>query len=190
MRRYYNPELSEEEVRQLDRVNFIVLMSGQALLGSITPNLKAVLVETESEESITLHFVLRQETAFDRAEIGEVVDSLTDLLLAMDVSIQATITIDPDFFLAKSPTNSRPLFLTASPIADEESSGLLCRRCGDQILANVERYEVFEGMHWSCFHYAFEHQVADGAVDPDMACRDPSCPARAFDTEAPPAWPT
>lgn len=34
-------------------------------------------------------------------------------------------------------------------------------------------------MHWACFHYEFEHFAGEG--DPDEACGDPSCPARAFD---------
>jgi hypothetical protein len=32
-------------------------------------------------------------------------------------------------------------------------------------------YDVFEQMHWLCFHLDFEHQA-----DPDEPCRDPSCP--------------
>ena len=32
-------------------------------------------------------------------------------------------------------------------------------------------YEVFERMHWLCFHLEFEH-----AGDPDAPCGDPSCP--------------
>jgi hypothetical protein len=43
-------------------------------------------------------------------------------------------------------------------------------------------------MHWACFHYEFEHGAA-GNADPDIACADPSCPARAFDPNPqPPAW--
>jgi hypothetical protein len=48
---------------------------------------------------------------------------------------------------------------------------------------NRSNYETFEKMHWLCFHLEFEH---DG--DPDIACADPSCPARAFDPEPPPNW--
>jgi hypothetical protein len=40
-------------------------------------------------------------------------------------------------------------------------------------------------MHWSCFHFEFEHDPeGDGKLgegDPDIACSDPNCPARAFD---------
>jgi hypothetical protein len=34
-------------------------------------------------------------------------------------------------------------------------------------------YDVFERMHWVCFHFEFEHQG-----DPDAPCRDPGCPMR------------
>ena len=40
-----------------------------------------------------------------------------------------------------------------------------------------ERYEVFERMHWICFHFEFEHMSADGGpADPDEPCEDPTCP--------------
>ena len=43
-------------------------------------------------------------------------------------------------------------------------------------------------MHWACFHYEFEHGL-DGSGDPDIACADPTCPARAFDPDPqPPGW--
>lgn len=51
----------------------------------------------------------------------------------------------------------------------------------------AERFEVFERMHWSCFHYEFEHEET-GSPDRDIARRDPACPARAFDREAQPDW--
>lgn len=36
---------------------------------------------------------------------------------------------------------------------------------------NHDAYDVFEGMHWLCFHLEFEH-----GGDPDKACADPACP--------------
>jgi hypothetical protein len=36
---------------------------------------------------------------------------------------------------------------------------------------NAESFEVFERMHWLCFHLEFEHEG-----DPDEPCGDPSCP--------------
>jgi hypothetical protein len=61
-----------------------------------------------------------------------------------------------------------------------------CVRCGRPVRRNRDNYEVFERMHWACFHYEFEHAI--GVGDPDEACRDPQCPARAFDDRPPPSW--
>ena len=47
----------------------------------------------------------------------------------------------------------------------------LCRRCGQAVLVSADSYDVFEGMHWLCFHLEFEHEG-----DPDRACSDPGCP--------------
>jgi hypothetical protein len=47
----------------------------------------------------------------------------------------------------------------------------LCKRCKRPVTLNVQNYDVFEQMHWLCFHLEYEH---DG--DPDKACGDPSCP--------------
>ena len=47
----------------------------------------------------------------------------------------------------------------------------LCKRCGKPVEVNAASYDVFEQMHWLCFHMEFEH---DG--DPDQPCGDPSCP--------------
>ena len=52
--------------------------------------------------------------------------------------------------------------MTASPI---------CVRCQHPVEKNAASYEVFERMHWLCFHLEFEHQG-----DADKACGDPSCP--------------
>jgi hypothetical protein len=37
-------------------------------------------------------------------------------------------------------------------------------------MANRQLYNVFEQMHWLCFHLEFEHPG-----DPDLPCTDPSC---------------
>lgn len=63
---------------------------------------------------------------------------------------------------------------------------LLCVRCGVPVERNAEQYESFERMHWVCFHYEFEHHGR--SPDPDVACQDPGCPARAFDQQAQPSW--
>ena len=38
-------------------------------------------------------------------------------------------------------------------------------------MTRLEDIELFEGMHWLCFHLEYEHEA-----DPDEACGDPSCP--------------
>lgn len=48
---------------------------------------------------------------------------------------------------------------------------LICVRCNLPVEANADSYELFERMHWLCFHLEFEHQG-----DPDRPCGDPSCP--------------
>ncbi|WP_438449481.1 hypothetical protein [Gorillibacterium sp. sgz5001074] len=48
----------------------------------------------------------------------------------------------------------------------------LCRRCGKPVQVFETDYDLFEGMHWICFHFEFEH----GEYDPDEPCDDPSCP--------------
>jgi hypothetical protein len=62
----------------------------------------------------------------------------------------------------------------------------ICVRCGRPVQQNRDHYDIFERMHWVCFHYEFEHDGGEG--DPDVACADPSCPARAVDSSAPPSW--
>ena len=48
----------------------------------------------------------------------------------------------------------------------------LCVRCREPVQVSREHYEVFERMHWVCFHFEFEHS----GHDPDESCTDPSCP--------------
>ena len=49
----------------------------------------------------------------------------------------------------------------------------LCRRCRRKIVVNPAlSADVFEGMHWLCFHLEYEHEG-----DPDVPCSDySSCP--------------
>ncbi len=56
--------------------------------------------------------------------------------------------------------------------ATGSNSSPLCRRCGLAVQACVEQYDVFEQMHYVCFHYEFEH-----AGDPDVECTAGGCPA-------------
>ena len=46
-----------------------------------------------------------------------------------------------------------------------------CVRCGRPVTVNASDYDLFERMHWLCFHLEFEHDA-----DPDEHCADPSCP--------------
>jgi hypothetical protein len=54
----------------------------------------------------------------------------------------------------------------------------LCKRCNRPIkFDSVANLELFEGMHWLCFHLEFEHlDDAGDNLDPDEPCNDPSCP--------------
>ena len=52
------------------------------------------------------------------------------------------------------------------------SNALLCRRCGLPVVKFADDYEVFEQMHYVCFHYEFEHRG-----DPDEECSAGGCPA-------------
>ena len=52
------------------------------------------------------------------------------------------------------------------------SDELVCRRCGKAVVASAADYQVFEQMHYVCFHFEFEHQG-----DPDVECLAGGCPA-------------
>lgn len=47
-----------------------------------------------------------------------------------------------------------------------------CRRCRRPVIANKESFDIFEEMHYTCFHYEFEHEG-----DPDVECSAGGCPA-------------
>jgi hypothetical protein len=48
----------------------------------------------------------------------------------------------------------------------------LCVRCERPVVVNREWYDVFERMHFLCFHMEFER----GDHDPDEGCDVPGCP--------------
>ena len=50
---------------------------------------------------------------------------------------------------------------------------LTCRHCGRPVVVSAEHFEVFERMHYSCFHYLFEHDP----LDPDEECTAGGCPS-------------
>ncbi len=49
----------------------------------------------------------------------------------------------------------------------------LCRRCQRPVILEADRFEVFEQMHYVCFHYEFEHDP----YDPDEECGAGGCPS-------------
>lgn len=48
----------------------------------------------------------------------------------------------------------------------------VCRRCNLPVEASADSYDIFEQMHYVCFHFEFEHQG-----DPDIECAAGGCPA-------------
>ena len=46
----------------------------------------------------------------------------------------------------------------------------ICVKCNKPVEVNRELYDVYERMHWLCFHLEYEHEG-----DPDRPCNDPSC---------------
>jgi hypothetical protein len=50
---------------------------------------------------------------------------------------------------------------------------LTCRHCGRSVVIAAEHFEVFERMHYSCFHYLLEHDP----FDPDEECTAGGCPS-------------
>lgn len=61
-------------------------------------------------------------------------------------------------------------------MSGEAAADVMCRRCGRVVRTSREQFEVFERMHYVCFHYEFEHDPAD----PDDDCGDPGCPTGAL----------
>lgn len=47
-----------------------------------------------------------------------------------------------------------------------------CKGCGIELKEPPEQYEAFEGMHWFCFHYSYEHYTDD----PEIPCDSRHCP--------------
>jgi hypothetical protein len=63
-----------------------------------------------------------------------------------------------------------------------EAGKLTCVRCGLDVRVNRDSYEIFERMHYVCFHYVFEH----GTFDPDEECDAGGCPSARHGTCHPP----
>jgi hypothetical protein len=56
---------------------------------------------------------------------------------------------------------------------DDMPTEVRCVRFRRPVVRSRDAYNVYEKMHWVCFHYEFEH----GDCDVDAACRDPACPS-------------
>lgn len=52
---------------------------------------------------------------------------------------------------------------------------LLCHRCHRPVEVSRDQFDVFEHMHYVCFHYEYEHDPAD----PDEECTAGGCPSAA-----------
>ena len=50
------------------------------------------------------------------------------------------------------------------------------------VRVNRDSFEIFERMHYVCFHYEFEHH----GPDPDEECAAGGCPSSLFSSPAPP----
>jgi len=48
----------------------------------------------------------------------------------------------------------------------------ICIRCGTPVRLSKEKYELYDRMHWICYHLEFEHSD----YDPDEPCDHPNCP--------------
>ncbi|MFD3508641.1 hypothetical protein [Nocardia sp. NPDC058666] len=59
----------------------------------------------------------------------------------------------------------------------DTTSSPICRRCGRPVRVGRDNYTVFEGMHYVCFHYEFEHDLSNPDGDPDEDCGLPGCPS-------------
>lgn len=48
----------------------------------------------------------------------------------------------------------------------------ICKGCGCPVKDTEENYNMFEQMHWVCFHFSYEHLPND----PDTPCESRYCP--------------
>lgn len=56
-----------------------------------------------------------------------------------------------------------------------QAEPLLCHRCHRPVEISRDQFDVFEHMHYVCFHYEYEHDPAD----PDEECTAGGCPSAA-----------
>jgi hypothetical protein len=53
-----------------------------------------------------------------------------------------------------------------------------CTRCARPVRVSADQFEVFERMHYVCFHYEYEHDP----FDPDEECNAGGCPSAHLDS--------
>ncbi|MCX5409911.1 hypothetical protein OHA37_39490 [Streptomyces sp. NBC_00335] len=78
-RRYYNPEITATEERDLLRRNYLLIQTLQASLGLIGPDVLAIAVEPRPEE-VVLHFAVAELTAEVEEDVEDIVFELTVFL--------------------------------------------------------------------------------------------------------------
>ena len=55
-------------------------------------------------------------------------------------------------------------------MADQPPQTLLCARCDREVVDARDSYEVFERMHYVCFHFEFEHDTTQMSGCEAMGC--------------------
>ena len=58
----------------------------------------------------------------------------------------------------------------------------MCKRCKEPVRINAKNYDLYEQMHWICFHFEYEHSAGNNGkgYDPDQPCEAPGCPWKAI----------
>ncbi|MFJ1709404.1 hypothetical protein [Kitasatospora sp. NPDC088346] len=77
---YYNPDLTAAEERALLRRNYLVLMTGQAMLGLIGAGMLGIAVEGR-RDAVVLHFAITTRTAEIEEDIDDIAFELRAFLV-------------------------------------------------------------------------------------------------------------
>ena len=87
--------------------------------------------------------------------------------------------LGPDRDAAQRPGGQRPRAGESAAgtgqyrLMPSKGEELTCVRCGRPVRQNRDSFEIFERMHYVCFHYEFEHDP----FDPDEECDAGGCPS-------------
>lgn len=90
---FWRGERSPED--QLAHENDLILMLGQALLGSISPNMRAISLEVIAGGA-RLHFLLAEDDPWDRSEIENEVPCEFGCLSERSITVESSIRISRD----------------------------------------------------------------------------------------------